>query len=84
MLHEIGGEVDCADVVVVDEGGALEGVVEHLEKLAQPRSLYHVVGHNVVLGLDAGARDGGLSLSGPGDEVSAQKIRHNRKWTSAC
>jgi hypothetical protein len=23
MLHVIGGEVDCADVVVVDEGGAL-------------------------------------------------------------
>jgi nucleoside-triphosphatase THEP1 len=26
MLHGIGGEVDRADVVVVDEAGALEGV----------------------------------------------------------
>jgi hypothetical protein len=25
MLHEIGGEVDRADIVVVDEGGASEG-----------------------------------------------------------
>jgi hypothetical protein len=34
MLHGIGGEVDRVDVVVVDEGGALEGAVELLEKLA--------------------------------------------------
>jgi hypothetical protein len=25
MLHEIGGEVDHADVVATNEGGALEG-----------------------------------------------------------
>jgi nucleoside-triphosphatase THEP1 len=35
MLHKI-GEVDRADIVVVDEGGALEGAVELLEKLAEP------------------------------------------------
>jgi hypothetical protein len=34
MLHGIGGEVDLAGVVAVDEGGALEGAVELLEKLA--------------------------------------------------
>ena len=34
MLHKIGGEVDRADVVSVDERGALEGAVELLEKLA--------------------------------------------------
>jgi hypothetical protein len=27
MLYGISGEVDCADVVEVDEGGALEGTV---------------------------------------------------------
>jgi hypothetical protein len=26
MLHKIGGEVDRADIVAVDEGGALEGM----------------------------------------------------------
>jgi hypothetical protein len=31
MLHGIGGEVDRANVVAVDEGGALKGVVEFLE-----------------------------------------------------
>ena len=36
MLHGVGGEVDRADVVAVDEGGALEGVVELVEELAQP------------------------------------------------
>jgi hypothetical protein len=29
MLHGIGGEVDSVDVVAVDEGGAMKGVVEN-------------------------------------------------------
>jgi hypothetical protein len=43
MLHGIGGEVDRADVVIVDKGGALKGAVEFLEKLTQPRGLYHAI-----------------------------------------
>ena len=39
MLHMIGGEVDRANVVTVDKGDALKGVVELLEKLARPRGL---------------------------------------------
>jgi hypothetical protein len=73
MLHGIGGEVDRVDVVVVDEGDALKGAVELLEKLAQPGGLFHAVGHSVVLGLCAGAGDDGLPLGSPGDEVGAQE-----------
>jgi hypothetical protein len=73
MLHGIGGEVDCTDVVAVDEGGALEGTVELVEELSQPGSLCHAVGHDAVLGLSTGARDDGLPLGGPGDEVGAQE-----------
>jgi hypothetical protein len=35
MLHGIGGELNHADVVAVDEGGAFNGAVEPLEKLAE-------------------------------------------------
>jgi hypothetical protein len=31
VLHEIGGEIDCADVAAIDDGGTNEGVVELLE-----------------------------------------------------
>jgi hypothetical protein len=72
MLHGI-GEVGRADVVTVDEGDALKGVMELLEKLAQPGGLCHDVGHNVVLSLCIGARDDGLPLGDPGDEVGAQE-----------
>jgi hypothetical protein len=71
MLHEI-GEVDRADIVAVDEGDALKGAVDLLEKLTQLGGLGHVVGHSVVLGLRARAGDDGLPLGGPGDEVGAQ------------
>jgi nucleoside-triphosphatase THEP1 len=30
MLHAIGGEIDRADVVAIDKGGTLEGVVKLL------------------------------------------------------
>jgi hypothetical protein len=39
MLHVIGGEVDRADVIGVDEGGALEGAVELLKNLAEQEAL---------------------------------------------
>jgi hypothetical protein len=73
MLHGVGGEVDRADVVAVDEGGTLEGSVEIVEELAQPGCLCHTVGHDTVLGFSAGARDDGLPLGGPRDEVGVQE-----------
>jgi hypothetical protein len=73
LLRGIGGDVDHVDVVTVDEGGTLKGVVELLKKLAWPGGLCHAVGHSVVLGLCAGAGDDGLSLGSSRDEVGAQK-----------
>jgi hypothetical protein len=75
MLLRISGEVDHADVVVVDVVVTLEGAVELVKKLAQPRGLCHTVGHSVVLGLCAGVGDDGLPLDGLGDEVGAQEHR---------
>jgi hypothetical protein len=69
MLHGVGGEVDRADNVAVDKGGALEGTVELMEELSQLGGLCHVVGHGVVLGLSTGARDDRLPLGSPEDEV---------------
>jgi hypothetical protein len=69
MLHGVGGEVDRADNVAVDKGGALEGTVELMEELLQLGGLCHAVGHGVVLGLSTGARDDGLPLGSPEDEV---------------
>jgi hypothetical protein len=59
------GEVECDDVVAVDEGGALKRVVELVKKLAHPRGLGHAVGHNAVLGLCAGAGDDEMLLDDP-------------------
>jgi hypothetical protein len=82
MLHGIGGEIDRADIVAVDEGGALKGTVELVEELTQPGGLCHAVGHGAVLGLSAGARDDGLPFGGPRDEVGARQ--RNRRWTGVC
>jgi hypothetical protein len=73
MLHGIGGEVDRADVVAVDEGGALKGTLELVEELSQPGGLCHAVGHGAVLSLNAGVRDDGLPFGGPRDEVGTQE-----------
>jgi hypothetical protein len=70
MLHGIGAEVDGADVVAVDEGGALKGAVELMDGLAHPGGLCHTIGHSAILGLCAGVGDDGLDL---GDEVGAQE-----------
>jgi hypothetical protein len=81
MLHEIGGEVDHADVVAIDEGGTLEGAVELLEKLAHPGGLCHAVGHSELLGLCAGSRDDELSLGGCGGQISPGSTRRIKDLT---
>jgi hypothetical protein len=73
MLHGVGGEVDSADVIAVDQGGALEGAVELVEELVHPRYLGHTISHTVVFCLCAGAGDVGLTLGSPRDEVGAQE-----------
>jgi hypothetical protein len=83
MLYGIGGEVDGADVVAVDKGGALKGVVELVEELTHPRCLGHAVSHSArsaVLGLGARAGDDGLTLG----RGWRPKIRHSRRWSVAC
>jgi hypothetical protein len=45
MLHEIGREVDRADIVAVDEGATLKGDVELLEELVQQEGLCQAVEH---------------------------------------
>jgi hypothetical protein len=39
------------------------------EELSEPTSFGYVVGHGVILSLDARSRDNVLALGGPGDEV---------------
>jgi len=52
MLNGVGGEVDGADVVAVDEGGRGQWVMQLLEKLPQLGGFSHAVSNNTVFGLD--------------------------------
>ena len=74
VLHGIGGEVDHADIVAVDEGGTREGALELLKYLTESGRLCHVICHSAILGLSVGTRDNGLPLQGPGDDVDHTAI----------
>jgi len=73
VLDGVGGEVDGADVVAVDEAGGLQRLVQFLQELAKPGCLSNAVGNSPVFGLGAGPRDGGLALGGPRDEAVAEE-----------
>jgi hypothetical protein len=62
VLHGVGGEVDRADVVAVDQRAPGEGTVNLGEELPEPGSLCHAVGHGTVLRLDTRAGDDRLAL----------------------
>lgn len=64
-------EVDHANIVAVDEGGASERAMKLLEQLMEPERLSHTVGHCVILNLSARAGDNELVLRRPGEEVGA-------------
>ena len=55
MLNGVGGHVDGADVVAVDQNSSTKGDVKFLEKLSQPRHLCNSIGDNAILSLSTGA-----------------------------
>ena len=71
VLHRVGGEVDSADVVAVDQHAPGEGTMELGEELTEPRSLRHAFGHDTVLCLGARAGDNRLALRRLGHQIAA-------------
>jgi hypothetical protein len=76
VLNRVGGEVDGADVVTVDESALWQQSMTLLEELSEPTSISHAIGHNAILSLDAQLGDDVLTLGGSGDEV----VMRNTVW----
>jgi hypothetical protein len=79
VLNRVGGEVDGADIVTVDQSGLRQGVVQLHKQLMKQARLCHAIGHDAVLRLSAWTRDDVLMFRGPGDEVVAQE--HCVAWS---
>jgi hypothetical protein len=73
MLNRVGGEVDGADVVAVDEGALGEWAVKLSQELSEPGRLRHAVSDSPVLRLCTRAGDNRLPLGRPGDKVAAEE-----------
>jgi hypothetical protein len=69
MLDGVDGEVDRANVVVVDQGGPRQEVMQLQKQLTEPARLHHTVGHCTVLHLSTQIRDDVVALRGSRDEV---------------
>jgi hypothetical protein len=65
VLNGIGGEVDGADVVAVDQSDPRQGDAQLHKQLSKPTRLCHAA----VLRLSARTGDGVMTLREPGDEV---------------
>jgi hypothetical protein len=65
MLNGVGGEVNGADVVAVDDSALRQRSMKLLEELPEPTSFSYAIDHGAVLSLGARARDDVLTLGGP-------------------
>jgi hypothetical protein len=73
MLNGVGGEVDGADVIAVDDSALRQRSMELMEELPEPTSFSYAVGHGAILSLGARAGDDVLALGVSGDEIVAEK-----------
>jgi hypothetical protein len=73
VLNGIGGEVDGADVVIIDKSALRQWSMDLLEELSKPTSFSYAVGHGAILSLGARAGDDVLVLGGPRDEVITEE-----------
>jgi hypothetical protein len=64
MLDRVDGEVDRANVVVVDQGGPQQEAMQLQKQLIEPARLHHTVGHCTVLRLSTQIRDDVVALRG--------------------
>jgi len=69
MLDGIGGHVDGADVVAVNQGSPANRRVQLNQKLAQPRNFCNSMGDSSVFGVSTGMRNSNLAFGEPGDEI---------------
>jgi hypothetical protein len=69
MLNGVGGEIQGAVVIAVDESAARWRSLELMQELVQPGGLSHTIGNDTVLSFGARAGDDSLPLGRPGDQV---------------
>ena len=65
MLDRVGGHVDGADVVTIDQGSTSRRCMKLKEKLAQPGGFGNTISHSTVLCLCAGSGHCVLPLRRP-------------------
>ena len=73
MLNRVGGHVDSADVVTIDQRGALRSSMKLKEKLVQPSGFGNTIGHYTILRFSTRSGDCILPLRRPGNQVVPQK-----------
>jgi hypothetical protein len=73
MMDRVGGHIDRAGIVAVDNGRNSNRDVKLVEKLAQLTTLGDDVGDGSVLRFSTGAGDCGLALGGPRHQVIAEE-----------
>ena len=54
MMNRVGGEVNCGDIVTVDNHGLVDRTRELMKKLTKPGALGDNISHNVILSLSTG------------------------------
>jgi hypothetical protein len=75
IQNKVGGEVHDTDIVAIDKCASRRRGLELVEQLTQLGGLSHAIGNGTILDLSAKARDDGLSLGRPGNQVVPQEHR---------
>ena len=78
MLNRVGGHVDGADVVAVDQRSAPRRCMKLNEKLVQPSGFCNTISHCAILNFSTGPGDCNLPLRRPGNQVVLKKNRITR------
>jgi len=67
MMNGVGGHVDNADVVAVDQRSMLRWSMELEKKLSQPGDFNNAISHNAILGFGTRSGNRVLPLRRPGN-----------------
>jgi hypothetical protein len=73
VLNRIGGEINCTDVITINQSTLGQRAIEFMQQLAQPASVNNSIFHCMVFSSCTGPRNYILALGGPGNEIATNE-----------
>jgi len=83
MLHQVCREIQCTDIITINECRTFKGNVQLQKQLTKPGGLGNCVSNGTVLSVSTRTGHSGLSLRRPGNQIISKEQNISRRGATS-